>query len=357
MCTSPSSIIKCNKQTRILELLIMNIQNTSHVSSYVIQDTENNKKYVLPKSEIATQKPTDISQNKKPENSFLEELSQNKLKESMREYISGSGKEVHEEQLQFILVNSILSSKSKKLGDEYSKIFSTLSAHSRSTEDNVKGALKELVAKDLMSITDAEAIHGITFKAAQLDTNLNALYDGTAGPNDNTKATADVQVAIDSASKMIQQIREGKESFENRSLDLASNSVQRGAASSGEINSSTAVHSGPAAEVTATPTSGKGGNGFLWKPASDNNGRLVVLMPPELAGRVVSTEVHSSLPPSDSSLIEKGNYSGNGNGGRDHFRFSKSGGSYPDGLYVIATLSNGQYVSYNIPETNARNVK
>jgi hypothetical protein len=54
-------------------------------------------------------------------------------------------------------------------------------------------------------------------------------------------------------------------------------------------------------------------------------------------------------------VLEKGRYTGNGNGGRDHFRFSKSGGRYPDGLTVQVTLMNDEVVRYIIRETSERN--
>lgn len=64
----------------------------------------------------------------------------------------------------------------------------------------------------------------------------------------------------------------------------------------------------------------KGGNPinapaeFLWKPISDSTGKLAVLVP--AGGGPVTVNG------------ERGSYGGNGNGGRDHYRFSKPGGAY-----------------------------
>jgi hypothetical protein len=54
------------------------------------------------------------------------------------------------------------------------------------------------------------------------------------------------------------------------------------------------------------------------------------------------------------NLLETGRYTGNGNGGRDHFRFKKTGADYPDGLFVQATLTTGDTVLYRIGETSKR---
>jgi len=67
---------------------------------------------------------------------------------------------------------------------------------------------------------------------------------------------------------------------------------------------------------------------FLWKPISENDGKLVVLTP------VSGT---ASIYSSDGGLIETGTRhtsSGTNNGYVDGTRFSKQGGSYPDGCIV-----------------------
>ena len=75
----------------------------------------------------------------------------------------------------------------------------------------------------------------------------------------------------------------------------------------------------------------KGGNpisapaGFLWKPVSDSTGKLAVLVPER----------------SRSSCIvngESGAWGGIGNGSRAHYRFSKPGGAYGDGVTVQTSV-------------------
>jgi len=78
-------------------------------------------------------------------------------------------------------------------------------------------------------------------------------------------------------------------------------------------------------------------------------------MPSMLAGDVSSVEMYSSLPPVESSFLDSGKYSSNANDGRDHFRFSKEGGSYPDGSYVVAKFKNGNFTTFRIEDSSSRN--
>lgn len=101
-------------------------------------------------------------------------------------------------------------------------------------------------------------------------------------------------------------------------------------------------------------TANDGPGGFLWKPVSESNGRLVVLFPPEFTGIVQSGEVHNRFPPKSSSLMDTGNYGGVHNGGRAHFRFSKPGGAYGGNVFAVAVLSDGRRVGFPIANGAAR---
>jgi hypothetical protein len=91
-----------------------------------------------------------------------------------------------------------------------------------------------------------------------------------------------------------------------------------------------------------------GSGGFLYKPVSDTTGKLVVLMPSKLAGMIAGVKIYDP----SGNLLESGRHTGNGNGGRDHYRFKKTGAAYPDGLIVEATLTTGDKVTYRIKETS-----
>jgi hypothetical protein len=111
--------------------------------------------------------------------------------------------------------------------------------------------------------------------------------------------------------------------------------------------------------------SGSVGSGDLYKPVSDSDGNAVVLsrrlgqqaklfeaLPVgELEdskiqymhkdGRIVDWSVKRPTH-KKGKMIEAGRYSGNGNGGRDHFRFRKPGGSYPSPM--ILQIGSTEYL-------------
>lgn len=91
-----------------------------------------------------------------------------------------------------------------------------------------------------------------------------------------------------------------------------------------------------------------GAEGFLWKPMSDSNRRLVVLLPSsfnETAGRV---EIHREPSPSETSFVEIGAFAGIGNGNRSHWRFTQAGGSYGPNVFVLVFTHVGEVFSYSI---------
>ncbi len=244
---------------------------------------------------------------------------------------------INEEQLQSAIVQYLLEKKGAKKGSELGKAYlqelTKSMAGGKPLEDAVKVALKALVDKGLISEAQAEEINGISFNAAQLDNNLNALYDSSGSADDPTIAVMEIEKAVSKAMTSINEISSGDE-VSSRSLDAISNSVS----------------------VNTSSSSSNNGNGFLWKPVSESNGNLVVLFPPNLTGNISSAGIYSSLPPSYENLIEEGDFSGdNHNGGRAHFRFSKPGGGYPDGVYVVAQLSNGQSATFEIEDSSSRN--
>jgi hypothetical protein len=80
-------------------------------------------------------------------------------------------------------------------------------------------------------------------------------------------------------------------------------------------------------------------------------GRLVVLLPPSLTSVVNSVRLKSSRGDTE---LDNGRYGGIGNGGRLHFRFGKSGSSYPDGTIVEVLFTDGSKLRVPIGETSAR---
>jgi hypothetical protein len=90
---------------------------------------------------------------------------------------------------------------------------------------------------------------------------------------------------------------------------------------------------------------------FLWKPVADKDGKLAILLPSRLTGKIKSVAI---LSPDKTKIIAKGKYSGVGNGDREHFRFSKAGGAYPDNAIVMITLKDGKTYNVKVKETSDR---
>lgn len=194
-------------------------------------------------------------------------------------------------------------------------------------EDAAKGALVKLRDTGAITATEADTIYAQAFAAAQLDQNTEALYDARGGKNDPTRAVATLEQALLKSRVVIEEFTAGTKQAAPRSL----------------LESSTGR--------TAQASGGTTDAGFLFKPVSDSDKKLAVLLPPRLTG--LATGVRLVGP--DGDILETGRYTGNGNGGREHFRFNKPGGDYPDGLTVEVLLRTGEVVRYLIEESSERN--
>jgi hypothetical protein len=107
----------------------------------------------------------------------------------------------------------------------------------------------------------------------------------------------------------------------------------------------------PPAKSTPAKNTINGRGQFLWKPTSDKDGKLAVLLPPNYTGRVKSLQI---LTPQGDQVLATGKAAGTGNGDREHFRFDRSGGSFPDGSIVAVTLLDGTVRQVQIKESSAR---
>jgi len=195
-------------------------------------------------------------------------------------------------------------------------------------EDAAKAALIEARESGVLSKEEADKIYSEAFAAAQLDSNTGVLFDGKGGPNDATIAVASLEEALAGSRVKMEKFDSGSEKAPERSVDEASN--------------------GKVMHLPDSPTAGD--QGFLFKPVSESDGKLVVLLPARLTGLVSGL----SIVGPDGQVTESGRYRGVGNGGREHFRFSKPGGQYANGSTVQANLITGEIVRYLISNTSQR---
>ncbi len=265
----------------------------------------------------------------------------NKLKQSLD---SNTSEQVDEETLQSKIVQSILSEANQETALVFDSKFEALQSSGMSVEDAVNASLKNLVKEGYLTQSDGNLINGISFKASQLDSNLEALYDGKGSANDTTIATDSIENAILKASEVLGAIESQDYSQVSRSLELKSNAVNPSSSTGGGT-----------ADSSGSVTSASSRAGFLWKPVSESNGKLVVLLPTGLKGQVESVDIYSTLPENGGTPLDKGNFTGNANGDRGHFRFSKPGADYPDNSYVIVKLKDGSQEVFPIGDSSQRN--
>lgn len=146
--------------------------------------------------------------------------------------------------------------------------------------------------------------------------------------------------SIDSSSDLNEEVDQLVEEQRTEDAELDQAAEQ----SSSQSSSSTPSQASAAPSSAAAPSSSSVGGGFIWKPVSEGDGRLVILLPATLRGKVASCGIYKG-----SALVERGRFSGDThNGGRPHFRFSKPGAGYGTGLTVIATSTSGQKYSWSI---------
>ena len=135
-------------------------------------------------------------------------------------------KQIHEEELQHAIVSYLLTTRNTQLGRTYDQVYAsaiTKAGDKACEEDAVNEALQTLVENKQLSTADAQAVNGVSFRAAQLDKHLDMLFDGREGQNDNTAAQMARAKAIKKAQQTMQNLRSGKLQAEPRSLSEGNN--------------------------------------------------------------------------------------------------------------------------------------
>lgn len=147
---------------------------------------------------------------------------------------------------------------------------------------------------------------------------------------------------LESVDQMTEQFQKMME-FIMRLLEMLVNGVSKAAEGSMATSAaaSTAVNRGASGGVS---------NQFLWKPSAEKDGKLVVLLPANLTGKIAGIEVKGP----NGRTIEGGKFSGVHNGGREHFRFSKPGASFPQGSQVHIQMKDGSSSVIQIGNTGSR---
>jgi hypothetical protein len=241
-----------------------------------------------------------------------------------------SNGKVNEEQLFSAIINERLTSNvGEDAAERYRQLFTEMQEDMTRADGYVpveaaaNQALNGLVAEGVISGEEAGTIQGQAFTAAQLDDKMGTLYDSQG----STVAVMLVNLALETAESTLNELDDGT---------ISANSSQDDVEGAGE-----------SAETQGTFI---GGDGFLYKPVSESNGNLVILLPAYMQGEVTSVE----LLDSEGNSIESGDSSGPYEDGRPLFRFNDAGSGYPDNMTVQVQLASGEVKEYTIPDSAKR---
>jgi hypothetical protein len=256
---------------------------------------------------------------------------------------SNQKEKINEEQLFAALIEERLTTlKGAENAKAYHQLFTSYQESmvyakgSPKTEEAARAALSDLVTKGTLTTEEAEKIHAQAFRAAQIDGNSKSLYDSFG----DTMAVTMVNLALASSKKMMAQFDSGEVQAGRLSLNYQQ---EKGPA---EIISGEPLTTPPA----TTPTAFVGGDGFLFKPISESNGNLVILLPAAMKQKIASV----TLTDSTGQLLETGDLFGTFNDGRPIFHFNKPGSNYPTNITVTVTMLDGTKREYHIPEPSQR---
>lgn len=272
--------------------------------------------------------------------------SENSSKEDFATLMKGilqpkAANQVNEEELFAALVQErIIGLKGEEAGTQYQELLKKTQDSLQKpngyipVEEAANQTLELLVTDGIITKEESEQIATEAFNAAQLDDNLNALWDGQGSAEDPTIALMEMESALLKAEEMLTAFDKGEAEPTPR---------PEGTTTGG---SSTVQPKGNELDGA--------GEGFLFKPESENGGALVVLLPAQLAHQVENV----FLKDANGNILENGRSSGYANadrhGEREHFRFSRSGSDYPQNITVEIQLQDGTIKTYEIPDPSQR---
>jgi hypothetical protein len=219
------------------------------------------------------------------------------------------------------------------VGDDAAEAYATKLSEMKAKNTRSDGyVFVEKSAEEALSALKSEGLITAEQATKVKNDNKEQLFDGRGGPNDPTIAVMSMEAALIQARSMIEKIENGEVTAESGS-DLK-------VTSGGSI----------ASENIPNGTTFDGAEGFLFKPISENDKKLVVLLPAILTGDISKV----LLKDKDGNEVESGRMTSVANGGREHFRFNKPGADYPKDLTVEVTMKDGSIKTYKIPDPSQR---
>ena len=261
---------------------------------------------------------------------------------------SGGGGVSEEALFAGLVQERLKTEKGEDLAQQYQELFTSYDEEFLNTDGYVryeaaaKSALKDLRESGALTAEETDQIYSEAFNAAQLDDNAEALWDDAAEGDDPTRAVSDIAAAIAKAEAALNELTAKSEGAALRSVDeeemgVADAMEALGIESGGDLEAETEI--GGAID---------GAGGFLFKPVSEADGNLVVLLPPGLEGASLA------LKDQEGTVLEEVSISDMYED-RQLFRFSKPGAEYPADLVVELLDAGGSAIeSYEIADPAQR---
>lgn len=311
-------------------------------------------------SQVAV-KPTDSTQTGSTEQVQSQEGAKDDFAAYLMKSLGKTGQqEVNEEELFAGIISERLNAENPEAATFYDQKVQELSLSMAREdgyvplEDVAKAALQATVDEGKIDLDKAEMINAEAFSSAQLDDNLDCLYDGRG----DTSAVSSMEEAMFKVKQVLDQINAGTLSLEARALDIPSNvgttpgyMIASGSSIAnaerpldGAIGSDVATN-----EVAADGASSEKQVRFTWKhEASDGN--LAILLPTKLNGQIDGVSLYDS----DGNLLEKGDYSKQTGDQRAVYRFNDPGSEYGKNIDAVVFLDNGQTLTYHVSNGGER---
>lgn len=191
----------------------------------------------------------------------------------------------------------------------------------RSVEQAALNAMQTLTDSGMITESERDKVYNQAFKMAQFDDDDTSLEDG----KEPGKAVSSKSDAIARADQMGLTVSDVDD---ERPFSVEATALEVEAAYIKDVDM----------------------KGFLWKPVSESDGKLVALMPNSLTGRVQQVNVLDS----SGNVVDTGRFAGNANGGRDHFRFNVAGDTLKLGTYLELTLDTGELLKIDVADPSQR---
>jgi hypothetical protein len=267
-----------------------------------------------------------------------------------------------------IIKERLQKTKGAETADLYQKALAEkLSAGGRD-EQSANEALDTLIAQGKLTPEEAAKIRSEAFAAAQLDTNLTALYDGKGGAEDPTIAVASMEEALVKARLMIEKFDSGEVtpaafagSYETGAADPTAMAagVEEVPAEEAAVEEEAEAEEAEEAEeeeeteepeeTAPTPTpsteqSALKNETLSVNPTAKKDGKLVVAIPVPMTSRVDSVVITDK----NGNVIETGAVGDVKPNKRGRYHFTKTGGDYPEDVVVQVHLKNGKVKKYEV---------